>query len=184
MTRLAKHLSMPRAAFGAAALALLAAAPAYAAEVPVGNPIEKNGMNIAAVYLQSVKMGPALPGMDKPTDVHLEADIHAVRGNENGFSDEDWVPYLTVTYKIAKEGSDWQTFGTFLPMCASDGPHYGDNVKLDGPGKYKLTFNIQPPSYNGFFRHVDKETGTAEWWAPFDVSWDFTYVGTGKKGGY
>ncbi|MBU6441562.1 MAG: iron transporter, partial [Betaproteobacteria bacterium] len=36
-----------------------------------------------------------------------------------------------------------------------------------------------------FFRHMDKETGVPEWWAPFVKSWDFTYVGgVGHKGGY
>lgn len=178
MSKLAKHLGV------LSAMVVLSAAPALAAEVPVGNPIEKDGMNIAAVYLQSVKMAPMLPGMDKPTDIHLEADIHAVAGNEQGFRDEAWIPYLTITYHLEKDGSDWKTTGAFMPMCADDGPHYGDNVKLDGPGKYHLTYEILPPAYNGFYHHVDKETGTKEWWEPFQVAWDFTYVGVGKKGGY
>jgi uncharacterized protein involved in high-affinity Fe2+ transport len=181
MSDLTKRL---RVLSGAAAVAVLAAAPAFAAEVPIGNPIEKNGMNVAAVYLQSVMMAPMLPGMDKPSDVHLEADIHALRGNENGFRDEEWIPYLTITYPLEKEGSTWKTTGAFMPMCADDGPHYGDNVKLDGPGKYHLTYDILPPAYNGFYHHVDKETGTKEWWEPFQVAWDFTYAGVGKKGGY
>lgn len=180
MTSLKQRLAALPLALSLAAIAT----PTFAAEVAVGNPIEKDGMNIAAVYLQSVKMAPELPGMDKPTDIHLEADIHAVRGNEQGFRDEAWIPYLTITYTIEKLGSDWKTAGLFLPMCANDGPHYGDNVKLDGPGKYKVTFNIEPPAYNGFYHHVDKETGTKEWWEPFQVAWDFAYVGTGKKGGY
>lgn len=72
-------------------------------------------------------------------------------------------------------------------MVASDGPHYGDNIKLDGPGNYTLTFHIAPPSGEGhmaFGRHVDKETGVAPWFAPFETSYDFTFAGTGKKGGY
>lgn len=185
MTSLTKRLSALTGSLALMpALIVAIAAPAFATEVPVGNPIEKNGMNIAAIYLQSVKMAPMLPGMDKPTDVHLEADIHAVRGNEQGFRDEEWIPYLTISYHLVKLGSEWQTTGSFMPMCANDGPHYGDNVKLDGPGKYRLTYHILPPAYDGFYHHVDKETGTKEWWEPFDVTWDFTYVGVGKKGGY
>jgi uncharacterized protein involved in high-affinity Fe2+ transport len=23
-----------------------------------------------------------------------------------------------------------------------------------------------------------------EWWAPFELKWEFTYAGAGKKGGY
>lgn len=162
----------------------LAAASAQAAEFPIGQAFERNGMEIGAVYLQPVVMEPQQAGMDGPTDVHLEADIHAQKDNANGFGPGDWVPYLGITYRLHKVGSDWESFGTFMPMVANDGPHYGANVKLDGPGKYRLTYRILPPPYQGFYRHTDKETGVAAWWAPFEVSWKFTYVGIGKKGGY
>ncbi len=157
---------------------------ARAAEVPIGEAVEKNGMDIGAVYLQPVVMEPMLPGMSQATDVHLEADIHAAKGNKNGFGPGDWIAYLGITFRIAKDGSSWTTSGAFAPMVASDGPHYGANVKLDGPGKYKLTYHIVPPPYQGLFRHTDKETGVGEWWAPFDVEWEFAFAGTGKKGGY
>ena len=71
-----------------------------------------------------------------------------------------------------------------MPMVASDGPHYGENIQLDGPGKYRVRYHIVPPPFNGFYRHTDKETGVGEWWAPFDLAWDFIYAGAGKKGGY
>lgn len=72
-----------------------------------------------------------------------------------------------------------------MPMVASDGPHYGDNVALNGAGKYKLTFAFTPPSGHSFMRHVDKETGVAAWWEPFELHYDFAWIGsTGKKGGY
>ena len=72
-----------------------------------------------------------------------------------------------------------------MPMVASDGPHYGDNVKLMGPGKYKLQVTVAPPGAQGHFgRHVDKETGVAPWFKPFNATYEFTYAGTGKKGGY
>jgi uncharacterized protein involved in high-affinity Fe2+ transport len=74
------------------------------------------------------------------------------------------------------------------PMVASDGPHYGDNVKLKGPGNYKLKLTVMPPSENKhgghFGRHVDKETGVGPWFKTFSVGYDFTFAGTGKKGGY
>lgn len=155
-----------------------------AGEFPIGDPVEKNGMEIAAVYLQPTKMEPMLPGMMKPTDIHLEADIHALKGNNNGFGEGEWMPFLQVTYQIQKVGSDWSTIGTFMPMVASDGPHYAKNIKLNGAGKYKLTYHIAPPPVNGFFRHTDKETGVGKWWQPFDLKWDFTFLGAGKKGGY
>jgi hypothetical protein len=173
---------------GVAFLAGLAVAalaqPAGAAEVPIGKAVEKNGMEVGAVYLQPVVMAPMLAGMGGPADVHLEADIHAAKGNANGFGPGDWVPYLGITYRITKADSNWIASGPFMAMVANDGPHYGANVALDGPGKYKLTYHILPPPYQGFFRHTDKETGVAEWWAPFDVEWEFTFAGTGKKGSY
>jgi len=162
---------------------LAASSVATAAEQPIGEPVELNGMEIAAIYLQPVKMEPQMPTEDK-ADVHLEADIHAIKGNNNGFGAGEWMPYLTVTYTLTKKGSDWSATGPFVPMVASDGPHYGDNVKLDGPGKYHLAYRISPPPLRGFFRHFDKETGVGKWWAPFTVEWDFTFVGTGKKGSY
>ena len=174
-----------KAVLVAMALALLQPAfGAAAAEITIGKPFEKNGMEVGAVYLQPVVMEPMMPGMMAVTDVHLEADIHAQKGNKNGFGPGDWVPYLGITYLLQKIGSDWETFGAFMPMVANDGPHYGANVKLNGPGKYRLTYHILPPVYQGFYRHTDKETGVAAWWAPFDVSWDFVFTGVGKKGGY
>jgi len=162
---------------------LLLSGTALAGEVLIGEPVEKHGMEIGAVYLQPVMMTPELPGMgDK--DIHLEADVVALPGNNNGFGAGAWVPYLGVTYTLTKQGSDWSATGAFMPMVASDGPHYGANIKLDGPGKYTVTYHIDPPPYQGFYRHKDKETGVGKWWSPFDLSWEFAYVGTGKKGGY
>jgi len=169
----------------ATSLALLSGAGGLsAADFPIGDPVVKNGMAITAVYIQPTKMAPMLPGMIQPSDIHLEADIHAVKGNPNGFGKGDWVPYLQITYRINKVGSDWSTLGSLMPMVASDGPHYAENIKLNGPGKYQLTYHIVPPPINSFYRHTDKETGTDKWWTPFDLNWEFTYLGTGKKGGY
>ncbi|MDN3701662.1 iron transporter [Vibrio artabrorum] len=164
-----------------------------AQEYPVGQPVIKNGMEIQGVYLQSITMdsqgmenGHSVSSQD--SDVHLEADIHAVEENSNGFAEGAWMPYLTIKYSINKLGDDTtvQT-GEFMPMVASDGPHYGKNIKLNGHGKYKVTFTIYPPSYNQnapFGRHIDKETGVAPWFKPFDVSWEFNYAGVGRKGSY
>lgn len=170
-----------------AALAL-AAPLSQAAETPIGKHQTVNGLEIGAVYLQPVKMEP--DGMMKKveeSDIHLEADIHAVKNNPNGFAQGDWIPYLVVKFELSKTGSAFKLIGDLMPMVASDGPHYGDNVKLDGPGKYKLKLTVLPPSDNAhahFGRHVDKETGVGAWFKPFDLNYDFTYAGTGKKGGY
>lgn len=161
---------------------------ASAAEYPIGKPAERGGMEIGAVYLQPIEMDP--PGMmraAKDSDVHLEADIHATGDNKSGFPEGEWVPYLVVKYELQKAGSANVIKGTFMPMVANDGPHYGDNVKLEGPGKYHLKYSILPPGadeMSHFGRHVDKETGVAPFFQPFDLEYDFVYAGTGKKGGY
>ncbi len=162
---------------------LLSSGMAFAGDVEIGS-IKKNGMEVGAVYIQPVTMEPMLPGMKHPYDVHLEADIHALIGNPHGFREGGWIPYLDITFTLSKKDSDWSITGSLMPMAASDGPHYADNIKLNGAGKYHLTYHIKPPAYHAFHRHTDKETGVAEWWVPFDVEWDFIYVGTGKKGGY
>ena len=168
--------------------AALTAAPALALETPIGTPQKQSGMEIAAVYLQPVPMEPA--GMMKSvaeSDIHLEADIHAQSDNKNGFADGAWIPYLGVTYEIAKVGGTQKIAGELMPMVASDGPHYGDNVKLAGPGKYTLRLSIAPPGASAhahFGRHTDKETGVGSWFKPITVQYEFTYAGTGKKGGY
>lgn len=160
----------------------LAATTAQANDVEIGT-VERDGLEIAAVYIQPVTMVPMLPGMG-PGDIHLEADIHALKDNPNGFSEGAWVPYLTISYHITKKGSDWKTTGTFMPMVAADGPHYAENIKLDGAGRYHLSYHIDPPPRAGFFRHTDKESGVGKWWEPIDLEWDFVFAGYGKKGGY
>jgi uncharacterized protein involved in high-affinity Fe2+ transport len=165
------------------AAAIAVAAPAGAAEKTIGKPAVKHGLSIAAVYLQPVKMAPIMAAA-KRADIHLEADVSALKGNRHGFSEGAWVPYLTVSYHIAKADGSWAATGSFMPMVADDGPHYGANVALAGPGKYRLTYQFHPPVMAGLFRHTDKETGIAAWWAPFSVSWEFVYIGVGKKGTY
>jgi periplasmic iron binding protein len=161
-------------------------AAAAAKEYPIGKPKMVGGMEVAAVYLQPIEMDP--PGMmrdAKDSDVHLEADIKAAKDNKNGYAEGDWVGYLGVSYELTKDGDTHVLKGELMPMVANDGPHYGDNVKLLGPGKYKLKLSVTPPGEHAHFgRHVDKETGVAPWFDPFTAEYEFTYAGTGKKGAY
>lgn len=170
-----------------AALALSASTIVLAKEYPIGKQQVKAGMEIGAVYLQPIKMDPeGVMAKAEASDIHLEADIHAVKKNPNGFEEGAWMPYLVVKYELTKVGGT-TIKGDLMPMVADDGPHYGDNVKLQGPGKYKLKITIMPPSANEhahFGRHVDKETGVGPWFKPFDMNYDFTFAGIGKKGGY
>jgi uncharacterized protein involved in high-affinity Fe2+ transport len=143
---------------------------------------------VAAVYLQPIEMEPA--GMMRPakdSDVHLEADVKATKGNKNGYAEGDWIGYLKVDYELTKLGDGKTVKGAFMAMVANDGPHYGDNVKMMGVGKYKLKLTIAPPGADPrvhFGRHVDKETGVGPWFKPFSVEYEFIFAGTGKKGSY
>ncbi|MQQ99874.1 iron transporter [Glaciimonas soli] len=164
------------------------ASSAWAAEYPIGKPQIFNGLEVSAVYLQPTKMEPeGMMRKAEDSDMHVEADIRAVKNNPNGFAEGDWMPALMISYEFTKAGSTKVIKGEMMPMVASDGPHYGDNVKLDGPGKYTLKMTILPPSMNThehFGRHVDKETGVGPWFKPFVVTNEFIFAGVGKKGGY
>ena len=171
--------------------ALLATDAALALEYPIGKPKDVAGMEIGAVYLQPVDMEPQ-GDMRRASDadVHLEADVHALARNPNGYPEGAWIPFLQVQYEIRKLPSGEKIHGELMPMVASDGPHYGDNVRLAGPGRYKIRYTILPPDAkenmvgHHFGRHVDRATGVAPWFRAFDVEWEFTYAGVGKKGGY
>ena len=173
---------------GAAAVAAVAALSATAAEYPIGKHQIQGGMEIGAVYLQPITMEPeGMMRKASDSDVHLEADIHAVKNNPTGFAEGDWMPYLQVRYELTKAGSNQTQKGDMMAMVANDGPHYGDNVKLQGPGKYHLKLVVEAPMQTGhmaFGRHVDKETGVGPWFKPITLEYDLTYAGIGKKGGY
>jgi uncharacterized protein involved in high-affinity Fe2+ transport len=172
-------------------LLVMLSTSAFALEYPIGTPKQLAGMEVGAVYLQAVEMEPD-GHMKKAakSDIHLEADIHALDGNSSGFAKGAWVPYLRVTFELTKVGSNEVIKGEMMPMAASDGPHYGDNVKLKGPGKYKVKFIIyapnakENPAGNHFGRHTDRATGVRPWFKPLEAEWEFTYAGIGKKGGY
>jgi uncharacterized protein involved in high-affinity Fe2+ transport len=158
------------------AATLLLPQAASAREYFVGGPVHEHDMEIVANYLVGVEMAPMLPGMAMGPDViHLEADVHATADNVYGYSDGEWVGYLTIGYAIEKTGSAWKANGTLRPMVAKDGAHYADNVKMNGPGTYKVVYHFVSPESNGFFRHVDKETGVPAWWAPFNETFTFQY---------
>jgi hypothetical protein len=163
-----------------ATLSLMTATAAFAEkmkEFPAGEEIEINAMKIAAVYLKPIDMEPR--GTDlaaSQADIHLEADIHAIEGNPNGFGAGEWIPFLTVTYKLDNLDTGASKTGKFMPMVAKDGPHYGGNIKMMGAGNYKVAYTIESPEKQGFGRHTDKASGVGKWFQPFTVDYEFKYV--------
>ena len=162
---------------------LFAAAPALAAqEFYIGEPVVKDGMQIVPNYLTGIQMDRMPAGMDMGKDsVHLEVDVHATKDETHGFSEDAWIPYLTVHFTLTKDGApQYKRTGILQPMTAKDGPHYANNVDMDGPGTYHLSFTIEPPSSHGFIRHVDAASGVPDWWKPVTANWTFPYPSKAK----
>lgn len=158
-------------------------------EVPVGpsgtaeeQDKDAGPLTVGAVYFQPIDMEPASMGLKAAdSSFHLEADIHAnKKGTELGYGKGDFVPDLTVNYDIIDKTSNESVgSGTFMQMNASDGPHYGANVKLDKAGSYKLVLKIESPEKKGWMLHVDPETGVKGrfWTEPLEVTfpeWNYT----------
>ena len=143
---------------------------------------EVGPLTVNAVYFQPIDMEPSGMGL-KAADAsfHLEADIHANKeGTKLGYGKGDFVPELTVNYTIIDKSTGKEveggkaTSGTFMQMNASDGPHYGANVKLDKAGTYQLKLSIESPAKKGWMLHVDPETGVKGrfWTEPIEVTFD------------
>ncbi len=72
--------------------------PAGFREYPIGEPVEKNGIQVSAVWLPPIEMeGMGNAGADI---IHLEADVKATEGNPNGFAMGEFVPYLKIAHEI------------------------------------------------------------------------------------
>ena len=160
--------------FALAALSVIcAAAPAQA--VVIGGPLIRDGVVIVPSYTTGVTMDRmAVPG----GSIHLEAAIHAGKDEPHGFAEHDWIPYLGVSYALTRD--DTPTFrksGLLYPVAAKDGPRYGGDAELAGPGVYHLTYIVAPPTAHGMLRHTDKASGVPAWWKPITGNWTFTYPG-------
>ena len=96
------------------------------------------------------------------------------------------MPYLTSRMNSRRSATTQTLKGDLMPMVASDGPHYGDNVKLFWPGQVSPEADVcrlrRGPM--AFGRHTDKETCVGPWFKPFTIEYDFPFAGIGKKGGY
>jgi len=151
-------------------------------EYPIG-PEEDNekilstdgiSMAVAMVYFQPVEMEPVGMALSlEDSNLHIEADIQCLE-NELGYGVGDWIPYLTINYVIKDADGNVVTDGSFMPMAASDGPHYGANIFLEKAGTYSVTLTILSPAENGYLLHVDEETGVGGrfWTEPLTATWE------------
>ena len=123
-----------------------AADPPKRSEYPIRNPQQK-GNEIAQSICSRLKWSRT----DDAQGVgigHPSGGRHPRPGQQpNGFPEEGaWMPLSPGQVRSQQDREAFRVSGDFMPMVANDGPHYGDNVKLAGPGKYKVKFTILPPS--------------------------------------
>ena len=173
------------AAFAAPAPVSMKPGEAGFEEIPIGE-TQVGPYNVAAVYFQAVDMYPSGKGLSREeSDMHLEADIHlkpeAAVAYGFGNGEDIWPAYLTVKYEIAKIDGKVVMSGSFMPMNADDGPHYGANIAKGLPvGPYKLRFIIEPPT--DYLLHIDPETGVPakegakDFFMPHTVEFDWNYT--------
>ena len=178
-------LAVSGAAFGAQAVSVKPGEAGFE-EIPIGE-TQVGPYNVAAVYLQAVDMYPTGKGLSREeSDMHLEADIHlkpeAAVAYGFGNGEDIWPAYLTVKYEIAKIDGNIVMSGSFMPMNADDGPHYGANIAKGLPvGPYKLRFIIEPPT--DYLLHIDPETGVPakegarDFFKTHTVEFDWNYTG-------
>ncbi len=160
MRKLAAVIAAAALATAASTSAFAAAAPGEAAgftEYPIFEDEEVGFLNVSAVYFQPVPMSNGNEDIEG-FDIHLECDVSALENNL-GYGVGDWVPYLTVDYKVTGSDGEVAAEGTFMEMSASDGPHYGANIALPNADTYTLEFQFHNPEENGYLLHTDAETG-------------------------
>jgi uncharacterized protein involved in high-affinity Fe2+ transport len=160
-----------------------AAGPVMAANgFYIGEPVTRDGLKIVPGYLTGTEMDRTPAGMSSgPGSIHLQADVTATGEEAHGFPENAWIPYLAISFILTKEGAPtYKRNGLLYPIAAKDGPHYGADVDIAGPGTYRLTYLISPPTAHGLLRRTDTAGGVPAWWKPITVDWTFTYPGKSR----
>ena len=127
------------------------------AEIPIWEDEEIGFLNVSGVYFQPVPMSNGNENYED-YDMHFEADVSALP-NDLGYGTGDWVPYMTVDFEIIGSDGSTAASGTFMPMNADDGPHYGANIKLPNADTYSVKLTFHNPEENGYLIHLDDTTG-------------------------
>ncbi|MFT3889333.1 MAG: iron transporter [Arachnia sp.] len=149
-------------------------------ELEVGNSgpqLAGDYIEVAAVYFQAIDMEQGTMAMPpaSDSDMHFEIDIKTTdKATEIGFEADQFLPYLKITPKLTEKNTgEVVELGTLMPMIASDGPHYGNNIKLK-PGLYTVELTIQSPA-DDFMLHTGKDTSGVQgrfWSEPLKVTFD------------
>lgn len=148
-----------------------------AAAAPLGETAHREGLAIGAGLESSILLDrmpvAAAPG---PDTIFLTADIRADKDEPHGFAEHSFIPYLSVSYSLTKEGAPaFKQAGLLYPAAGRSGPRYVGAVQLAGPGTYSVTYLVSPPSTRGLYRQTDKNGGVPAWWKPMSLSWSFSW---------
>ena len=135
-------------------------------EFPIWEDEEVGFLNVSGVYFQPVPMSGGNDSIEG-FDMHFEADVAAME-NDLGYGVGDWVPYMTVDFEITGSDGNVAASGTFMPMNADDGTHYGANISLPNADTYSVKLTFHSPEENGYLVHLDDETGPG---GTFDEYW-------------
>jgi uncharacterized protein involved in high-affinity Fe2+ transport len=167
------RLSWPLAAV------LLAIIPARAAVI--GGPLLRDGVEIIPSALSGMELDRVSAGMSRwPETIFLIADVHAGKDEAHGFAEHAFIPYLSISYALTKDGAPtFKKAGLLYPIAAKGGPRYGASAEMAGPGTYHLSYIVSPPNSHGMMRQTGKD-GVAEWWKPITASWIFAYPMSAK----
>ena len=148
-----------------------------AAAAPLGEAVHREGLVIAAQAETGITLD-RMPGMmaGGPDSIFLVADIRAGKDETHGFAEHSFIPYLSISYSLTKDGAPtFKQAGLLYPATGKTGPRYGGGAQLAGPGTYHVTYLISPPSTRGLYRQTDKSGGVPDWWKPLSVSWSFSW---------
>lgn len=149
-------------------------------EIPVGDsgPQTNGPLTVDLVYFQAIDMeqGSVLVPPASESDMHFEVDVSTnKKADEIGYEADQFMPYLDVKVKVYDQdtGDLVKDLGTMMPMVASDGPHYGNNIKLK-PGKYRVEVEIPSPA-DKLMLHTGKDTSAVHgrfWTEPLKFTFE------------
>ncbi|MFT4110035.1 iron transporter [Propionicimonas sp.] len=132
---------------------------------------------VSAVYFQAVDLEQGSMAMPAAadSDMHFEIDVKTTDAAKDiGLEADQFLPYLKITPKLTEKTTGKVVeLGTLMPMIASDGPHYGNNISLD-PGTYTVELTIQSPA-DDFMLHTGKDSSGVKgrfWSDPLKVTFD------------
>ena len=135
-------------------------------ELPVGDsgPQTNGPLTIDLVYFQAVDMEHGSMSMPpaSESDMHFEVDVATTdEAAEWGYEADQFLPYLQIKAVVTNTDTGEETdLGTMMPMIASDGPHYGNNISL-APGNYDVLISVASPA-DDFMLHTGKDSSGVE----------------------